>query len=455
MPAPNSSTKWPRRQISRDCRRWGATLHWRFMTMDCAPGAGASTLASSVPQGRRCFPGPLAKLESLPFPVVCAVVGLLWCAVSFFLYSPPLFLPNDPTARINDFMKMAEHPLRRDLYEPILAYRVSVPLIAHVLGFRGFAVLAITYAANVAFISTVFACFCRRASWWVAFLGTGLIALSEAGQTGNTWFGYGDPLCHLCTTIAMLATGPVISLVVIVGVFADERIVLALPFVILWHWTGNDPASPPEWRRAIQAALMMAAGLAVSLVLRHMLTVGIIGTGIVTPPVYDFIASIATTSMLGGNFRKWPIPHLGSLVFSFRWLWLLPAILYWRTSTRTRALVALTVVALLCGANAVFWGGDHGRGIAFMFPAFIWMIVELAHAWDRADKLFVLVLIASMLTPQFTWDGGLSFGWTRPFPIVAVRLATGKDPADLVRAIARCLHHASSPAGVSLPARPQ
>jgi hypothetical protein len=48
-------------------------------------------------------------------------VGLFWCVVSFILYAPPLFIPIYPTARIVDLMKLAEHPLRRALYEPILS----------------------------------------------------------------------------------------------------------------------------------------------------------------------------------------------------------------------------------------------------------------------------------------------------------------------------------------------
>lgn len=393
------------------------------------PSAGSDRVSSVG------LPGPLSAIEQLPFPVVCGLVGLLWCVCSFLVYAPPLFIPLYPSARINDLMRLAEHPLRRDLTDSIVAYRLTVPVLAYLLHIRGLAVVSITYAANVAFIGTLFAALCTKTTRRVAFLGAGLIALSQAGQTGNTWLGYEDSLAHLCTAISLLTAGPLVAVCMVAGFFADERIVLALPFVLLWHWVGQGTATPPQWRKAGRAAIFMGIGLAIALALRHMLTVGTIGAGVTGTVAYDYIGANAA-AIVGETFRKKPLVHLGALFFSFRWLWVLPLFLLLRsTAARPRWLVALTVVAILIGAIAVFWGGDHTRSIAFMFPAFVWLIPEIARIWSRHYKVFVLILIASVLTPQFDWDHGYKLGWVRPFPVVAIRMATGKDPADLIRAL--------------------
>src|SRR5438045_672838 len=86
------------------------------------------------PSGRVSW---LERVEALPAPVLCFLVGLVLAVASFLFFAPPLFLPIYWDGRINDMMRLAEHPLRRDLYEPILSYRLTMPVITHVLGLRG------------------------------------------------------------------------------------------------------------------------------------------------------------------------------------------------------------------------------------------------------------------------------------------------------------------------------
>jgi len=165
---------------------------------------------------------------------LCGAVGIFACLVSLAFYFPPLFLGLKPDNRIFDLAKMAEHPLRRDLYEPILCFRLTVPLLAHVVGARSVAALyAIQLAFNAAFLGSLFAVLCQRTTKSLAFLATLLFALSQAGQTGNTWFGVQDSVAFLCVCILMLSTSLWTGLAAVAGLFADERIVLAYPFICI------------------------------------------------------------------------------------------------------------------------------------------------------------------------------------------------------------------------------
>jgi len=396
-------------------------------------GTTARAVAVSTPGFPKTgLPRPFASWEELPFPLLCAAVGLIWCVISFILYAPPLFIPIYPTARIRDVMLMSDHPLRRDLYEVILTYRVTLPLIAYVTHLRGYAVVTIQYVANVAFLSLTFAALCTRTSRRVAFLGVALVALSHAGQTGNTWIGYQDSIVHLCTTICLLTTGLAVVPCIVAAGFADERFVLALPFVVLWHWIGPDPTMPPQWRKAVQVSVAMVVGLIVVIVLRHFLTVGIIGPGIGNVPPYDYIGG-NMAAIIGPRVREQPLTHLGSAFFAFRWMWALPVLLLWGSeSSKVRRLTVLTLAALIIGIVAVWWGGDHTRSIAFMFPAFLWMIVELPRLKRGRERQLVVILLAMVFTPQISSDAGRTVGWVRPFPIVVMRMVTGADPASLL-----------------------
>lgn len=387
----------------------------------------------------------LERLERLPLPVACGVIGVLWCALSFFLYAPPaLYLPLYADTRLHDLMRMAEHPLRRDLHEPILAYRLSVPIVAYLLQLRGFALIALAYATNVAFIGTLFAALRTRTTSQIAFIAVGLVALSQAGQSASTALGCQDPLAHLCTAILLLIAGPAMALVSIMGIFADERSVLAFPFVILWHWLGRTSGSPPDWRRSVTAAVALAVGAATAALLRHMLTVGLIGPGIVTPEAYKFIGSNVAKG-LGGAFRFGFATHVGELFFAFRWLWLVPfAYLFSAPPSCMKWVTALILVGVVIEAIVIFWGGDHTRSSAYMFPALICIMCEWPKVWPKAEKALRVVLVASVVTPQLNWVSG-KLGWVRPFPVAAFRMATGKDPADLFRKPPRVLERNELP----------
>jgi len=381
----------------------------------------------------------LARLEGLPLPVACGLIGGLWCALSFFLYAPPaLFLPLYADTRIHDLMRMAEHPLRRDLHEPILAYRLSMPILAYLLQIRGLAVLVLAYLANIAFIGALFAALRTRTTSRIAFIAVGLIALSQAGQSTSTAFGCQDALAHLCTAVLLLMSGPAMALVSVVGIFADERFVLALPFVVLWHWLGRTSGAPPDWRRSVTATIALAAGVAIAAMLRHMLTVGLIGPGIVTPEAYNFIGSNVAKG-IGGAFRFGFLTHMGELFFAFRWLWIVPfAYLLSAPSSRMKWVTALILVGAAIEAIVIFWGGDHTRSSAYMFPALICIIGEWSKGAPNAEKALRVILVALVVTPQLNWVGG-KVGWVRPFPVAAFRMATGKDPADFFRKPPRLL----------------
>lgn len=364
----------------------------------------------------------LTPLQRLPFPAFCLVVGFFLNVCSFILYAPPLFLNAVPDSRILDVVRMAEHPFRRDLNEPILYFRLTLPVLAHILGLRAiWSVYLLQVLFNWAFLSALFAVFASRISRKAGLVATACFAFSQAAQTGNAWLGVQDPVTNLSVCVLMLSVGTWVSGVTMAGLLADERAVLALPFVILWHWVGEDPEGPPQNRRALRALTTFALGAAGAFVIRQALRAGLMGPGVPEPTVYKGIAA-----NIGSPLRQvfdYPLSALFAPVFAFKFLWILPAFVLTRVFVpRVRVLVWLTLVALGAGTLIVTFGGDWTRSVAFMFPAFVWMVPVLVKETPVARNVLLLVLAGMLLSPQVFVDPTRG-GWIRPLPVVLLQMA--------------------------------
>ncbi|HTQ32252.1 MAG TPA: hypothetical protein VMI53_13655 [Opitutaceae bacterium] len=358
-------------------------------------------------------------------------VGLAAWALSTFVASPAFFIWSwkgfTTVGRSADYLRLCRNPLARDLGEPILAYRLTMPVLAWILHLPAWAALTAPYLVHVGFLAVCFAVLRRRLEATAAALTTVVIALSFALFWSNWKPGYTDTTSHLLAASMLLtpAAGWTFA-ATLLGLINDERMVLALPFVLCWHFS---PAATTAWIRQ-SARWLLAAGLALGayLVLRHGLRVGWIGPGIPTPAVYQGIDADLKT------FR----PHLGSwsvwalnVFLSFRWAWwlviafagLLCRQKKWAPAAVFAGFLGFGVLASACVA-------DVSRSIGYMTPA--WLLAADGLAKERPDglcvRLFWLV-IALLFTPVFFTFEHFQVNWFRPLPLVLWRCFTGGDLA--------------------------
>jgi hypothetical protein len=390
--------------------------------------------ARPSPGGLRRFGGPgarvLERLErwssgwnGLQAGLVCWALSTLVASPAFFGWSWEGITVH---SRARDFLRLCQDPWARDLVEPIMAYRLTVPVFAWVLHLPPLVALAVPYVATIGFLAVSFTALRRRTRPVVAFLATVILSLSFALFWSNWHPGFTDTVTHLLAACLLLAAGPAWTFAgIFLGVLNDERLVLALPFILCWHY-------PPAWSGAwVRAAGAWLAAAALSLVcyafLRHALSTGLLGPGIARPAVYAEIGAHA------GAFR----PHLGSwavwalnVFLSFRWAWLVVA-LYLAALTGKGGQagpVCFLGAALALGTLASLVVADVARSVGFMAPAWILATAGLESLRPaRLPALLLGVVVALLLTPAFFTFEHFHVQWFRPLPLVIFRCLTGSD----------------------------
>lgn len=374
-----------------------------------------------------------AKLDRQPQSLAVLTVGLtawLFSVLLYTLHFLPVTVDQWMKTRAGDVVRMAADPLTRELREPIMAYRVVLPTLAWLFGIRGPWVLALPYLMLVVALGLVYYLFARR--------GKPALGLGAALGLGCTQFvlwsnngpGSGDPLTLLAASVGLLSSNGILAAAMCaLGTLNDERFVLAIPFILLWHRTIEGRSR----MQTLQLAGWYALGLAVVLLVRHALTVGLIGPGIQKPQVYTDIEQRAI------NLFVFAVDHpfwlAANYFMSFRWFWFLIP-LGWlagksvgvKTLERQFYLASLLMVV---AASTVVW--DVSRSICFGFPMLL-----LALAWfDQEDprrtlRWLLICLGLCVITPAFyVAPGGLQL--YLPLPLVALRLTTGWDVVDLIR----------------------
>jgi hypothetical protein len=243
--------------------------------------------------------------------------------------------------------------------------------------------------------------------------------------------GFTDTTSHLLAASMLLTPAAGWAFfATFLGLFNDERMLLALPFVLCWHFA---PAVTMAWARQT-AKWLVAVGLALGVYLgvRHGLQVGWIGPGIVTPKTYQ---------NMGAEIHAFK-PHLGSwmvwalnVFLSFRWAWVLVIAFVWRLCHRGEWTMAAVFAGFFgFGILASASVADVSRSIGYMTPAWL-----LATAWLAKENLSRMrswglwITIAQIGTPVFFTFEHFQVHWYRPLPLVLWRCFTGHDLADFVR----------------------
>jgi hypothetical protein len=356
-------------------------------------------------------------------------VALFTWALSTFLASPAFFNWSwegiATRSRAADYLRLCKNPLARDLAEPVVAYRLTMPVLAWMLHLPPLAALVLPYFAHVGFLAACFTALRRRTDAMVAALATVIIALSFALFWSNWMPGFTDTTSHLLAASMLLtpAAGWAFC-ATFLGLFNDERMALALPFVLCWHFP---PVVTMGWaRQTTRWLLTVGLALGAYLFIRHGLRVGWIGPGMATPKTYR---------TMGAEIHAFR-PHLGSwavwalnVFLSFRWAWVLVIAFAWLLRGRHQwAMLAVFTGFLGFGMLASASVADVSRSIGYMTPAWL-----LAVAWLADENLpglqarLLWITIALILTPAFFTFEHFQIHWYRPLPLVLWRCCTGED----------------------------
>lgn len=373
---------------------------------------------------------------SRPILKSALLVAFVAWVCSFVLYSPSLWMLLAPggmsLSRIPDYLSLCADPLTRKLGEPILAYRITTPLLAWVLHLPVWACLALPYLFSIAALYWVFHAVRQRTDERRAILLCAAVAFSYAVIWSNTKPGVPDGATHFAVAVCLLAVSPAAAAIAtILGTMNDERFVLAIPFLLLWHaWP---VATMGEACRKVRGmAAGFAAGLTVVLFLRHALTIGWIGTGISIPRTYTNWAAFRTNFALW--WRESGMTYLANVAVSWRWLWavwLAGIWMAWRCGPRWWA--GFLAAAMLCGCLLASLVADVSRSIGFFYPAALcsWLALE-RYSPELGRKLLFWSVVLCALTPAFYLADQYAVQWARPLPLSLLRHWTGWDVLNLL-----------------------
>ena len=223
------------------------------------------------------------------------LVGPAVWLFGIFTKFPQGLLTTDTFVRLDDFLKLCANPFARNLAEPILAYRISVPFIAWTLHLPPLICTYIQLVFLIAAYGVLFYVISKRtANPLFAILVVAGLSQTFFAHSTNRWFGIPDSFSHLCSALALLSSNPLALLsACIFGTLNDERWVFSIPFIIYWHCSARAKVDVFDWTLAARTALILVGGLVIVLTVRHALTVGWIGPGIRRPDAYALIESVA------------------------------------------------------------------------------------------------------------------------------------------------------------------
>jgi hypothetical protein len=363
--------------------------------------------------------------------IFCAVGVGIW-ALGLFWKWPYAFLMLNHFPRLDDFLKLCADPLARNLNEPIVAYRVTTPLIANILGFGPGASVLIAWVALALSYATCWVALRRHTGGLFALVIVFTLSQSFYAHTSIRWLGIPDSVTLLALACCLVTKNPaVVSIATVCGMMNDERFLMAAPSLLVW-WVAvprlreeqseKHPKSTPLLQLCLNA-WPIAAGLILGLVgtfaLRHALTVGWIGEGIQRPAIYD---SMAEQPLLASGWQPygstWPL-FLFNIAFSWSWMWVYAGYLIFRGLPTVNLLLSVATAAYLLGVilstSLVI---DVSRSMGFIFPLFLAGALML-YATDKQKSVKIAVGLAILMaiTPGIYYGAYGSGAVFIPYPV--------------------------------------
>jgi hypothetical protein len=244
-----------------------------------------------------------------------------------------------------------------------------------------------------------------NAQW--ATWSTFLVATTQTLITSQTWIGYQDALGGAAIALCFLVRKPWLGTIILfLGMLAEERCAVAFPFVVLWHFQDGQPN---PWRRAIYWTICLLAALGLwiayfSFSLHHFL-----------PPEHlaNYDVGGATHRLLRKNISILPLGFLESI----RGGWMIIGyglILQIRQRHWLIATASLvSVMACLLQAGMVT---DISRSASVVWPL-MFLSLRIIYQSNTQHGLFLLkvVVLFNFLTPCYQVIGSLLGDSPSPF----------------------------------------
>ena len=364
--------------------------------------------------------------------------GLFAFLVSLFLAAPVLWIYLEPGSggRLADFMAQAAEPLRRDLREPILGYRITVPLLNNWLGFRGFAVIIPAMTASLVNLILCSRILRQRTqnSLFSIFGSVGL-SLTFFIVEGTTFWSAPDSVAHLLVLLPAAFSLPWFYLVgaIPIAMFVDERSIISFVFLLIFLWRRDSGL-------ALRLQLLRLFGFLASISLWKIGRIVLDSGWLADPPVNSLLSSQASRVLeIGAPHDGWAV-WIVNIICAFKWMYVFPVILttmliFWFVKQRNLlapmlfSLVlpwSLYLLLFFAWVGAAAFNGDVWRTVSF---AFFFVIEGMLLLWSTRPSLAMALARISMLLmisiPVAFVGSALTPQLSPPLPLVLWRTYAG------------------------------
>jgi hypothetical protein len=365
------------------------------------------------------------------------VAALIIDATALFLYSPPVssggygfgsravivqvardqnrwraLLPAN-CCRAATYVQQARHPFAAT--DPQLAFRITTPFVAWLLGLRGHSALILPYIAALLFFFFLIKFVHERTNDLVIALALAFgFASVPVGHASNIYPGFVDSVTNVLALLALFIVNPgLLSLCVFAGLWNDERMMLMLPGIFLARWFGL-----LDERQILRKSHILAA----------------IGTPFLFYAGMRAYLELFTDRTSSGAFEYWrsflhtTIP-LGTF-FALKTLWTLPLVaLGIAVVARQKPLAGTLLLMLAVPAVQLVTNADVNRSLAIAFPAVIIAVIWLARdVLNRGDarRIILSAVLLALVIPQYNVVAAAT-GWVKPLPVTVILRILGFD----------------------------
>lgn len=199
------------------------------------------------------------KPDSMFSTVYRAITVALLAQVVVYFFYPTAFWITGDRFRLQ-FEPLTHNPWTQEITEsPQTRHRILGPVIGYVLGLHGHAALLITVLGGTVMLMVTYLVMRKETNAPWATWSTFLVATSQTLITSQTWIGYQDAIGGAAVASCLLVKKPWLGTIILfLGMLADERCAVAFPFVVLWHFQDGQPN---HWQRAISWTLCLLAAL--------------------------------------------------------------------------------------------------------------------------------------------------------------------------------------------------
>ena len=337
--------------------------------------------------------------------ILCAVLSQ---ALSFFLFSPALWMA--PNGRFTNQYEPLTHQPWTDapLESPQTRHRILAPTIAYALQLHGLASAFVPIVGGTIMLMLTYLVVTRHIEERWASWATVLVATTQTLISSQTWIGYQDTFGGAAIMACFLTRTPWFAAAYLfLGMLAEERCAVAIPFILLWH---VDLAQPRPWKT-------------VSLWVLALFVAVVAWAGYYYYATQHFLsAEQRATYNLGGTSFRQMMSQLNYLALgyfqSIRGAWIIIGyvgyLLLQRSSWLAMLIGLVGILGCLVQAGIV---ADISRSTAMLWPIVLLCLREMKRH-DTGNGLFLLktIVFFNLLTPCYQVVGS-SVQYYFPLPI--------------------------------------